>query len=165
MGDAEDGRWMTFAELAAAREISKASASRLVRRHGWRRQRDNQGTVRILVPPGAERRSDHRVPDSPADSPPVGPSDKVSLVRALQDTVALLREQLAKAEARADQAEAELRHERETARRTAEQLAALSADLVQLAESRAQVPDSPPHRTGFPRVRRWVRRMATRLGA
>ena len=155
---------MTFAELAAAREISKASASRLVRRHGWRRQRDNQGMVRILVPPGAERRADHRLPDSPSDSLSVSSSDNGSLVRVLQDAVALLREQLAKAETRAEQAEAELRHERETARQMAERLAALSADLARWAESSAQVPDSPPDPTGFTRVRRWMRRMADRRG-
>jgi hypothetical protein len=40
--DTDDGRWMTFAELAAARGISKASAIKLVRRHGWRRQHDRR---------------------------------------------------------------------------------------------------------------------------
>jgi hypothetical protein len=44
------GRWMTFADLADARRISKASAIKLVRRHGWRRQRDNKGNVLALVP-------------------------------------------------------------------------------------------------------------------
>ena len=38
-------RWMTFAELAEARRISRASASKLVRRKKWRRQTDNQGSV------------------------------------------------------------------------------------------------------------------------
>ena len=41
----EPARSMTFAELAAARGISRATAITLVRRHGWRRQRDNQGHV------------------------------------------------------------------------------------------------------------------------
>jgi hypothetical protein len=41
---------MTFAELADARGISKSSAIKLVHRHGWRRQRDDQGHVRALVP-------------------------------------------------------------------------------------------------------------------
>jgi hypothetical protein len=51
MEDIEDGRWLTLAEVAAARHISTASAARLVRRHEqWRRQRDNQGYVRVLVP-------------------------------------------------------------------------------------------------------------------
>jgi hypothetical protein len=44
-----DAHWMTFAELSEMRRISKASAIKLVRRHGWRRQRDNQGHVRALA--------------------------------------------------------------------------------------------------------------------
>ena len=51
MEDIEDGQWLTLAELADARHTSEASATRLVRRHTqWRRQRDNQGQVRVLVP-------------------------------------------------------------------------------------------------------------------
>ena len=61
-------RWMTFAELGAVRGISKASAIKLVRRHGWRRQRDNQGHVRALVPlTWAEREGDGE-PDRGRDS-------------------------------------------------------------------------------------------------
>jgi hypothetical protein len=51
MEDIEDGQWLTLAELADARHTSEDSATRLVRRHTqWRRQRDNQGHVRVLVP-------------------------------------------------------------------------------------------------------------------
>ena len=51
MEDIEDGQWLTLAELADARHTSEASATRLVRRHTqWRRQSDNQGHVRVLVP-------------------------------------------------------------------------------------------------------------------
>ena len=51
MEDIEDGQWLTLAELATARHTSTDSATRLVRRHEqWRRQRDNQGCVRVLVP-------------------------------------------------------------------------------------------------------------------
>jgi hypothetical protein len=41
---------MTYAELAAARGISKSSAIKLVQQHGWRRQRDAQGQVRAFIP-------------------------------------------------------------------------------------------------------------------
>jgi hypothetical protein len=58
----DSARWMTFAELAAARGISQASASRLVRRRRWRRQIDNQGRVRVLVPS-----EDNERPDTPMD--------------------------------------------------------------------------------------------------
>lgn len=47
--DSGDGaRWMTFAELAKTLGVSKDSAVTLVRRHGWRRQRDNRGHVIAL---------------------------------------------------------------------------------------------------------------------
>jgi dynactin complex subunit len=42
---------MTYAELAEKLGIKEPSAKRLVRRHrAWRRQADNQGSVRIFVP-------------------------------------------------------------------------------------------------------------------
>ena len=48
---AEPGdRWVTFAELAALRGTSKRAAVMLVRRHGWRRQRNNAGHTLALVP-------------------------------------------------------------------------------------------------------------------
>jgi hypothetical protein len=63
--DNDEARWMSFVELAIARNISKASAIKLIRRHGWRRQRDNKGHVRALVPlPWAEGGE----PDNPRDS-------------------------------------------------------------------------------------------------
>jgi hypothetical protein len=49
--DQDDGRWLTYPELAAARGIDKASAIRLATRKHWRRQRDNRRVVRVLVPP------------------------------------------------------------------------------------------------------------------
>ena len=49
--EAADSRWMSYAELAEARRITTPSAVRLVLRHGWRRQQDNQGIMRALVPP------------------------------------------------------------------------------------------------------------------
>ena len=47
---AEVGRWLTYRQIADLRRISKASAERLVRRHKWRRQEDNEGVTRALVP-------------------------------------------------------------------------------------------------------------------
>jgi hypothetical protein len=86
-GAASDGaRWMSFVELAAARGISRASASRLVRRRKWRRQTDN--LVRILVPP-----EDNELPDTPMD-----------IVRELANT---FHEQAEVERKRADAAEAQ----------------------------------------------------------
>jgi len=41
---------MSYTELAEARRITTSSAVRLVLRRGWRRQQDNQGIMRALVP-------------------------------------------------------------------------------------------------------------------
>jgi hypothetical protein len=48
--DADDIRWMTYAELGVARGISTASATRLVFRRRWRRQVGNKGVVKVAVP-------------------------------------------------------------------------------------------------------------------
>ena len=60
-----DGRWLTYEELAQIRGISRPSAERLVLRNRWRRQRDNQRVVRILVP--LDRLSDDASDDASAD--------------------------------------------------------------------------------------------------
>ena len=57
----DDSRWMTFAELAKARGISRVSAERLVRRHKWRRQPGNDGRVLVLVPVEALAPDDRKV--------------------------------------------------------------------------------------------------------
>lgn len=55
MGDAGDGtRWMTYAELATSRCISRTSATRLASRKGWPRQLGNDGQARIAVPAAAQ---------------------------------------------------------------------------------------------------------------
>jgi hypothetical protein len=49
--DSSDGsRWLTYGELAEIRGIDKRSVVKLAGRHRWRRQKDNQGYTRVLVP-------------------------------------------------------------------------------------------------------------------
>jgi hypothetical protein len=50
--DGEDARWVSYAQLAHERGISKESAIRLVRRECWRKMPGNDAdkTVRVLVP-------------------------------------------------------------------------------------------------------------------
>ena len=66
--DAEPGsRWLTHRQLAEIRGISSASAIKLALRHGWRKQKDNRGTLRCLVPPewinpkGADKQTRQRM--------------------------------------------------------------------------------------------------------
>jgi hypothetical protein len=88
--------WMTKAELARVRRISVASADRLIRRQGWRRQPGNDGRVRVLVPPSWASKSQ----SNPTDTEPPDPTDRIeyptdtsSEISLLEATVAVLREQ------------------------------------------------------------------------
>ena len=49
-GSLNDGRWLTYREIAQARGIDVPSAVKLSRRQHWRRQAGNRNTVRIFVP-------------------------------------------------------------------------------------------------------------------
>ena len=43
-------RWMSYAELAQARRTDKPSAVKLASRQRWRRRKNNQGVMQVLVP-------------------------------------------------------------------------------------------------------------------
>jgi hypothetical protein len=47
--DEDAGRWMTYDEIAEARGTTRRAAVMLVRRHRWRRLKDNEGHSRALV--------------------------------------------------------------------------------------------------------------------
>jgi ABC-type transporter Mla subunit MlaD len=111
--DTEAGRWLTYRQIADLRRISKASAERLVRRHKWRRQEDNQGVTRALVPPEWADAHPGRLTDSSPDirrdgAPDITPSiaafeaalaamhgAKDAAISTLREANATLREQLA----------------------------------------------------------------------
>ena len=94
-----DGRWMTFAELSQSRGISKTSAMKLVSRHGWRRQKNNKGHVRALVPVAwvGVAADDTREPNTAADMS--------RAIRAFDTAIATLREQLVRETGRTEAAE------------------------------------------------------------
>jgi chromosome segregation ATPase len=94
--DMSDGTWMTYAELAALRRINQASAFKLALRRRWRRQKNNTGQMTVFVPSAWSDTSQ----DNPAD---------IRTVSALETAVSTLREQLAAANDRADQAESDRR--------------------------------------------------------
>jgi hypothetical protein len=75
---ASGGTWLTKAELARVRRITVASADRLIRRQGWRRQPGNDGRVRVLVPSDwqvPERASDRTDPTDQEPTDPAHPTD------------------------------------------------------------------------------------------
>jgi hypothetical protein len=61
----EAGRWLSYAELAELRGITRKAAARLTLRHQWRRQPGNDGATRVWVP---ETEIPHRQP--PRQGPP-----------------------------------------------------------------------------------------------
>jgi hypothetical protein len=94
---AEDGRWLTFVELSQLRGISKTAAMKLVSRHGWRRQKNNKGQVRALVPVAWVADADTREPSSAADMS--------RAIRAFDSAIATLRQQLVRETGRTEAAE------------------------------------------------------------
>jgi chromosome segregation ATPase len=150
-GSMDDGRWMTFTELAAFRGIDRQSARRLASRQKWRRQKDNQLVVRVYVPLTlAERRvvSADMSADRSADTSAIMSADMSAVIGPLEAAISTLREQLERANDRAEAdraaiAQADGRANRaEAGREAAETNAAalrerLEAMQVQLAEAHA----------------------------
>ena len=118
-----DVTWMTYAELGKARGIDPASAKRLAIRRHWRRQRGNDGTAQVAVPVTEATPRESRTEDDTGDIPSDVTSDvtpfHAKALAALEDAIAVLREQLEAerhqvqaANGRADKAEAAVAGER-----------------------------------------------------
>jgi hypothetical protein len=122
---------MTYTELAQARRIATASAIKLVLRRGWRRQKDNHGIMRALVPPAWSE---------PAPSRSFDPDAHVGqAISALEASVAVLRERAEAAESaarnereRADRVQQALNAERSRADLLRDRIDALRADLAEV---------------------------------
>jgi chromosome segregation ATPase len=135
----EEGRWMSYAELAAARGIDRTSALKLALRRKWRKQTDNRGTVRVYVPLEWGTPADKRA----ATGAPPG-VDLSTVIGTLDAAVSALREQLDRAEAgreaernradraenRADQAERRAEGLHDQIANVRAQLSAAQAELV-----------------------------------
>jgi hypothetical protein len=125
-----DSRWMSYAELAEARRITASSASKLVVRRGWRRQKDNHGIMRALVPPEWSE---------PAPGKNFEPGAHVSqAISALEQAVVAMRERAEAAERaaqtereRADRAIQSRDGERSRANALRDRIDALRADLAE----------------------------------
>jgi hypothetical protein len=155
--DEGDGRWLTYGQLAEARQIGRRAAIRLAQRHPLRRQPGNDGQTRIWVPIDMASSSPHRPfpPTTDAtsdhdDSPPSAPFHAKALA-ALEDALmaantraetahALVDRalaQLADAHARADRAEASTAGERQRADVLRDRIDAMQAQVA-AAEAGAQ---------------------------
>ena len=118
-------RWMSYPELAYVRRIDRHSAIKLASRQHWRRRKNNQGIMQVLVPsewavphwgkaPEPDVASatpatlDDTAPTTPSSTPDATPdaTDFAFVLSTLDAAVSALREQLATADRRADAAEA-----------------------------------------------------------
>lgn len=98
-GEDSAGRWLTYAELAAARGITRKAAVRMTQRHRWRRTPGNDGAVRIWVPDAMTLRTAARL-DAPLDPTPTDGSTPLHA-----QALAALETALTEANARADRAD------------------------------------------------------------
>lgn len=100
MGDMQElPQWMSYADLARARGISRASATRLAQRRGWERRVGNDGLTKVAVPAGEELPTQH---DAAAGDPDQGPT-----VEMLQAELTALAAELADERERRARAEGE----------------------------------------------------------
>jgi hypothetical protein len=109
--DSDEARWLTYNELAEIRRIDRHSAVKLVMRHGWRRQKDNRGALRILVPSewalSKDKGTDRKGPDSNL-VPGIGTDTGTDISRAiiaLETAVTSITARAEIAEKRAEAAE------------------------------------------------------------
>ena len=151
--DSEAMRWVSFAELADTRGISKDSAIRLVRRRGWRRQRDNQGHVRALVPETWLNGQEDRPPDNPGDNPPDA-TFHVKALSVLEEALTTLRGELGTVRDERDRAQAEARSALERADMHARELAVAQHDAQAAQEAAEALRQAEDARKARGRLRR-----------
>ena len=153
-GDALDGVWLTYRELADRWSCSVEAVRRRALRGRWQKQLGNDGKERVLVPDGVDiEPRTGRVPDAQGDGRPgekgADPAHfpAAAMVAALEAHVETLKAQLASAEARADAEaadsaaairafESQLAAERERADRSIRAFESLAQRLEAMAAAR-----------------------------
>jgi hypothetical protein len=145
---AKEGRWLSYAELAELRGITRKAAIRLTQRHRWRRQPGNDGATRVFVTADITRR---QTPRNDAGSTPPSDGDAPHYVAAFETALAavreahageivVLREQLARAEQGANVERARAGALRDRLNAMQEQLADVHAarQAAEAADARAE---------------------------
>jgi hypothetical protein len=103
-----EGQWLTYGELASIRRIDRHSAVKLVTRHQWRRQKDNRGVLRILVPAEWATSKDRGTDEATDKGPDTGTDEGTDIahaISALQGALTSVEKRAESAENRAKQAE------------------------------------------------------------
>lgn len=143
--DDPDVRWLSYAQIATLRGISRASAERMVRKHRWRRTVNNHG-ITVAAVPLDYAQPDRAIHPEQSAEPSADHGGATAFDRALAAITAahsaewsVLREQAEKAEARATAAETRAdraEQQADEANKRADVAVALAdRTLVQLAEA------------------------------
>jgi chromosome segregation ATPase len=100
--DGDGGRWLTYAQLAEMRAITRKAAIRMTQRRRWRRQPGNDGTALVLVPEAdlTSRQAPSR------QTPRQDGSDDTLGTSGLEAALAVLEGALGEANKRAEAAQA-----------------------------------------------------------
>jgi len=120
MSDLKDdaaGHWLTYTEAAERLNLSAEAVRQRARRQSWRKQSGNDGRALVYVPLDieAEQPPEHTAerPDTGGQPSGVQPAVQTAtdqgLVRTLDQAIAIISEQLGRANVRADQNAAMLR--------------------------------------------------------
>jgi hypothetical protein len=91
----DDVQMMTYADAAKALRVQVDSIKRRARNRRWRREKGNDGLIRVGIPLDALAATVAIFPDSPGDMSPAVPRDMIRLekeVSSLQTEVRFLRE-------------------------------------------------------------------------
>jgi len=96
--DAAETRWLTYAELAAARGISRNSAVRVAKRRNWPRRKGNDGSARVAVPVAFIEARRGVAEDSHPDDPGGNHGGESTAIKVLEEQVADLRKRLDESE-------------------------------------------------------------------
>ena len=147
MDDTGDGRWLSYAELAAIRGTNRKSAVKLVQRERWPRSsgNDRAKTVRVLVPEDWLQPAKERPPSSRDQMG--GSGEYTGMLAAIEAAhageVAALRGEIAALKALAEATNNKLTDLSERAERAEAKAANLEADMLakdaQLAQQRIAI--------------------------
>jgi hypothetical protein len=128
--------WLTYTKLAELWQMSTEAARTRARRGRFQRRVGNDGQAEVLVddaaptPRARTPRSGGQTRAEPSPDQPSKESASAVLVKALEAHVASLKEEIAKADARADKLRQERDAERERVADLTSQLLKLTADIL-----------------------------------
>ncbi len=129
-----DGKWLSYADAAAALGMTPESVRQRARREHWRKQLGNDGKALILVPADTDRIPPGDVADTTPASRPVKRPESDTAFAALQSRLTEMEARAAELRADVERERGERLQERERADRLTDEIAALARQLAQTVQ-------------------------------